>query len=674
MSMNSNAILANEAAGETVEARIERAKASLQKGQLAEAERLCNEALTDKERHPDALYLLAAIQRYARRPIDGLATISQLIDVDPGFGRAHQERGHCLRALGRSEEALTAYQAAVTYNSGLLASWRMLAEMHETAGRNEAASFARSQCAYLASLPPELQSVVSLMHEHKIAKAENLCRAFLQKEKHHIEGMRLLADIGVKFNSYDDAEFLLESCMVLEPENTNAHFDYINLLHKRQKFGDALEQAKALRDKAPDKPQFDLLYANQSLAIGEFDEALTIYRQHSERMPDNPTLHLSIGHALKTVGKQPEAIEAYTQAYRIKPDFGDAYWSLANLKTYQFDSEQIASMREREAAPATQLGDRYHLCFALGKALEDSGRYEESFTYYERGNRLKREEVGYDWRRITKEIDRQIEYCTPALFAGKAGAGHSATDPIFILGLPRAGSTLLEQILASHSQIEGTMELPNILALAHKLGGRRRIDEEPEYPANLGELSRDELAEYGEAFIKDTMIHRKAGTPFFIDKMPNNFRHIGLIHLILPNAKIIDARRSAMGCCFSGFKQLFAEGQEFTYGLEEVGHYYRDYVALMDHWDKVLPGKILRVRYEDVVANLETQVRRLLDFCGLPFEEACLNFHETERAVRTASSEQVRQPIFKSGVDQWANFAPYLDPLRTLLGPELVAS
>jgi hypothetical protein len=239
--------------------------------------------------------------------------------------------------------------------------------------------------------------------------------------------------------------------------------------------------------------------------------------------------------------------------------------------------------------------------------------------------------------------------------------------------LPRAGSTLLEQILASHSAVEGTMELPNILALAHKLGGRRRIDEEPEYPANLGELTREELIEYGDAFIRDTMIHRKTGTPFFIDKMPNNFRHIGLIHLILPNAKIIDARRSAMGCCFSGFKQLFAEGQEFTYGLEEVGHYYGDYVRLMDHWDKVMPGKVLRVRYEDVVADLEPQVRRLLDFCGLPFEEACLNFHQTERAVRTASSEQVRQPIYQSGVDQWTNFSPWLDPLREVLGPELVS-
>jgi tetratricopeptide (TPR) repeat protein/exonuclease VII small subunit len=673
MSMKSSEILADTVSPENVDSLVERAKAALQRGQLAEAEQICADALRVDPDHRDPLYLLAAIQRYARRPLDGLATIDRLIEIDAGFGRAHQERGHALRALGRGDEALAAYQAAVTYNAGLLASWRMLVELHSAAGRNEAAEFARMQCAYLESLPPELQSVVSLIHEHRIAKAENLCRAFLQKNNRHIEGMRLLADIGVKFNSYEDAEFLLETCMVLEPDNTNAHFDYVNLLHKRQKYGVALEQAKALRSKAPDKPQFELLYANQSLAIGEFDEALSIYREHAERMPDNPTLHLSIGHALKTVGNQPEAIEAYTQAYRVKPDFGDAYWSLANLKTYKFDDAQIAAMREREAASTTQLADRYHLCFALGKALEDHGHYGESFAYYERGNRLKREEVGYDWRRITAEIDRQIEHCTSSLFADKAGSGHPVKDPIFILGLPRAGSTLLEQILASHSQVEGTLELPNILSLAHRLSGRLRVDEEPEYPANLRELTREELAEFGEAFIRDTMIHRKEGTPFFIDKMPNNFRHIGLIHLILPNAKIIDARRGAMGCCFAGFKQLFAEGQEFTYGLEEVGHYYSDYIRLMDHWDRMLPGKVLRVRYEDVVADLETQVRRLLDHCELPFEEACLNFHETERAVRTASSEQVRQPIFKSGVDQWENYSSYLDPLRTVLGPELVS-
>jgi tetratricopeptide (TPR) repeat protein len=653
---------------------VEDARAALQRGQLGEAERLCRQAITDDPDHRDGLYLLAAIQRYARKPVEALATLNRLIALEPGYGRAHQERGHSLRALGRTEEALAAYRDAVAYNVGLLASWRALAQMQQEAGRMEAATIALAQCAYLESLPEALQAVVSLVQENRLGKAEQQCRAFLQQHKHHTEAMRLLADIGVKFNAYDEAEFLLESCLVLEPDNTNAHFDYVNLLHRRQKYEQALEQAGVLHAKAPDNSQFDLLYANQRLAVGEFDSALAMYRRHLATMPENPTLHLSIGHALKTVGKQADAIASYRQAYGVRPDFGDAYWSLANLKTYCFEASEIDQMRDIEARPSTNLADRYHLCFALGKALEDQEEFAESFDYYERGNRLKRDELGYKWQRVTAEMERQQKYCNAALFEQMAGSGSTAADPIFILGLPRAGSTLLEQILASHSQVEGTLELPNILALAHRIDGQRRVGEEANYPANLGTLERNQLTSFGEAYIRDTRIHRKRGTPFFIDKMPNNFRHIGLIHLILPNAKIIDARRGAMGCCFSGFKQLFAEGQEFTYGLSEIGHYYSDYVRLMDHWDTVLPGKVLRVTYEDVVADLETHVRRLLDFCELPFEEGCLNFHQTERAVRTASSEQVRQPIYQSGVDQWANYSPWLDPLRDVLGPELAST
>lgn len=656
------------------EALIARARKLLQGAHLADAAELCQQVLNEAPQNKDALYTLAVVRRQEKKFDEALAIGRDLIASDPANGRAHQEFAHCLRDMGDLQGAFSAYQEAVARNNALLGSWQMLERLHTQAGRETAAEFAAAQVDYLSSLPPQLLTVASLIQDGKMYKAEQLCRHFLQTQGHHVEGMRLLAQIGMSFNVHDEAEFLLESAVLLDPENVGVHFDYVGTLQKRQKFSEALDQARLLREKAPENPQVDMLYANQNLAVGNFDEALRIYRNRAAEAPNNPGIHLTLGHALKTTGEQQGAIDAYVQAYTIKPEFGDAYWSLANLKTYKFDETQIASMRDRESAPTTLLADRYHLCFALGKALEDQGQYDQSFIYYERGNRLKREEVGYDWRRITKEIDRQIEHCSPALFAGKAEAGSKARDPIFILGLPRAGSTLLEQILASHSQVEGTMELPNILALAHKLGGRRRIDEEPEYPANLAELTHEALAEYGEGFIRDTMIHRKTGAPFFIDKMPNNFRHIGLIHLILPNAKIIDARRSAMGCCFSGFKQLFAEGQEFTYGLEEVGHYYSDYVRLMDHWDQMLPDKVLRVRYEDVVGDLETQVRRLLDYCELPFEESCLNFHQTERAVRTASSEQVRQPIYQSGIDQWANYARWLDPLRETLGPELVST
>lgn len=652
---------------------LRQARSFLQQGRFADAIASCKTLLEAQPDDRDTLYTLAVAQRYSGHAANALETVSQLVKVSPSYGRAWQERGHCLRALDRDEEAFAAYQAAVTHNGALAASWRILAELHAAAGRSQQADFAQSQYEFLTALPPELQSVASFIQEGRLQKAEQVCRAFLQHNGHHVEAMRLLADIGLRFNAYDEAEFLLESCKVLEPDNVSARFDYAKLLRKRQKFEQALAEATELRANEPENPEFEMLYANENLAVGNFDEAMATYTTLLEAMPTNPGINLTYGHALKTVGRQDEAITAYQRAYRSRPDCGDAFWSLANLKTYRFSEGELSQMRQQEASPAIELPDRYHLCFALGKALEDRGDYAESFTYYERGNRLKREELKYDPQRLKTEMQLQREHVTSELLNRYKGAGHDSPDPIFITGLPRAGSTLLEQILASHSEVEGTMELPNILALAHRLGRRNMLGEDDEYPANLGELSVEDVRRFGEQFIADTRIYRKQGTPYFIDKMPNNFRHIGLIHMILPNAKIIDARRGAMGCCFSGFKQLFAEGQEFTYGLEEIGHYYRDYVSLMEHWDRVLPGKILRVRYEDVVDDLETQVHRLLDFCELRFEQGCINFHETERAVRTASSEQVRQPLFKSGVDQWENFSPYLDPLREVLGPELVS-
>lgn len=643
---------------------LQQARSRLERGDFAAAQGVCRQVLARQETHRDALYLLAVAQRYGHDVRGALATLDRLIAAHPAYGRAHQERGHGLRALGDEAGALAAYQNAVTFNPALPAAWARLAEMQG----DDAGAYARAQHDYLTNLPGVLLAVAGMVQENRLEEAEQICRGFLQANPAHVEAIRLLADIGTRFHAMDEAEFLLESAVMLEPGNTGARYDYVNVLNKRQKFAEALEQARLLREIDKDSMQIDSIYADQNLAVGNFDEALAIYRARIAAHPRNPSYHLTVGHLLKTIDNIPDAIEAYREAYRQRPDFGVAYWSLANLKTYRFTDAELGGMAEQEARGDIALADRYHLCFALGKALEDRGDYAGSFACYERGNRLKREELGYDWRRLSGDMDRQIAHCTPDLFQAYKGAGHDAPDPIFILGLPRAGSTLLEQILASHSQVEGTMELPNILALAHKLDGRRRMGEPPRYPQNLGDIPLDDYAAFGRAYIQDTAIHRKAGKPFFIDKMPNNFRHIGLIHLILPNAKIIDARRGAIGCCFSGFKQLFAEGQEFTYGLEEIAHYYRDYVRLMDHWDTVLPGRVLRVRYEAVVEDLEGQVRRLLDFCGLPFEDACLNFHQTDRAVRTASSQQVRQPIYTSGVDQWTKFSPFLDPLREVLG------
>jgi tetratricopeptide (TPR) repeat protein len=385
-------------------------------------------------------------------------------------------------------------------------------------------------------------------------------------------------------------------------------------------------------------------------------------------MPGDCELHQSLGHALKTKGESAQAIEAYHRAVEARPDFGEAYWSLANMKTYRFTEFELQRMRQYEAQPYLQQTDRYHLCFALGKALEDRGEHAESFTYYARGNALKKEGSLYSPAAQERAVRRQAEICTPEFFEARRGWGCPDDSPIFVLGLPRSGSTLIEQILASHSQVEGTMELANIPRIVGLLGSGEKFGD-IHYPGVLRDLSAERCREFGEQYIRDTRVYRAGGKPHFIDKMPNNFRNIALIQLILPNARIIDARRDAMDCCFSNFKQLYANGHPFAYDLEDIGRYYRSYADLMDHWDRVLPGRILRVQHEDVLADLEGSVRRILDHCGLPFEEACVQFHRTERRVHTASAEQVRRPINRDGVDQWRPYEPWLAPLKDALGP-----
>ena len=653
-----------------IESTLERAQHLLRHGLVDQALEQTRQALDINPDNASALYTQAVCLRYNGQLEAALETVGRLHELAPEYGRGYQEAGHIRREAGAIEEAIRAYDQATKLNPGLLVSWKALAELQRAAGDEASARQAELNCQRLANLPPELVSVTSMIHEGKLYKAERLCRSFLQKHSHHIEAMRLLAQIGAKLYVLDDAEFLLESCLVFQPDYQLARYDYVNVLHRRQKYAQALEHAEKLVEAQPGNPSFEVCYASQLMAVGRFEEALATYDRVLQAIPDGPNLHLVRGHALKTIGRTDEAIDAYRAAYRIKPDFGDAYWSLANLKTYNFEDAELEQMKQAERRKGTPLVDRYHLCFALGKALEDRTDYGISFEYYERGNRLKKAELRYDPDDTEREFRRQMAICTDELLRQQEGQGYQAPDPIFIVGLPRAGSTLLEQILASHSQVDGTMELPNILAFAHRLGGRRRVGEEPKYPARLRDMTAEQFKALGEQYINDTQLLR-GDAPYYIDKMPNNFRHIGLIHLILPNARIIDARRDPMACCFSGFKQLFAEGQEFTYGLEEIGRYYKGYCELMDHWDAVLPGKVLRVRYEDVVSDLETQVQRVLEFLGLPFEQACLDFHKTDRSVRTASSEQVRQPLYTSGIEQWRHFEPWLDPLKQVLGDRL---
>ncbi len=637
---------------------------------FADAEATVTSVLALEPENSDALYLLAVCARYDKRFDDARDALARLKRVAPDFGRAFQEEGHLHREEGAFEKAISAYRRASQANPALEASWRAQEELLRRAGRSQEAAQAKAQAERLAALPRELLAVTNFLHEGKLLKAENLCRHFLQQHPQQVEGMRLLADIGARLGIFDDAEFLLESAIAFEPDNIQLRLDYIQLLRKRQKFQAALDQAKALYGRDPGNPLFQSHYAIENLQTGDFEKALELFDEILEKLPNDPATLTSRGHALKTWGRREDAVQSYRAAVAAKPDQGDAYYALANLKTYEFMDQEVEAMRAQEARSDVAYHDLFHLCFALGKAFEDRGDHDTAFSYYVRGNELKRLKSAYRADDMEKELRAQIETCTPEFFEERSGSGHTAPDPIFIVGLPRAGSTLLEQILASHSQVDGTLELPNILSLSQSLRGGRRDAGASDYPQALHGLSAQKFVAMGEAYIDDTRIHR-AGAPFFVDKMPNNFRHIGLIHLILPNAKIIDARREPMACCFSGFKQLFAEGQEFTYGLEEIGRYYRGYVELMRHWDATLPGKVLHVQHEDVIDDLEGEVRRILDFCELPFEDACLGFYKTERSVRTASSEQVRQPINDAGVNQWRRFEPFLEPLKKALGPAL---
>ncbi|MCG8371408.1 MAG: sulfotransferase [Proteobacteria bacterium] len=636
----------------------------------AEAELL---GFVDDEPEPrlaaEAYYMLAVARRYLQDYEGALSSVDRLLRLKPDYGRAFQERGHACLAMDEPGKATAAFTAAAESNPGLIASWRSLVSLHAKAGREQQSRFARVQLDYLSELPPELLGVIDLTHEGQLLKADQLCRRFLRQNRHHIEAMRLLADIGIRLRVYDDAEFLLESCVELAPENIRARGDYVKILNRKGKFGQACEQARILDQQQPRNPAWKLGMASALMGLGRVSEAIALYEDNLERSANKAGVRVMLGHACKAHGDFEAAIDAYHAACADRPDYGDAYWSLANTKTYSFDDDELDRMRAHESSSETTGDDRIHLCFAIGKAFEDRNDYSASFDYYERGNQLRQAQSGYSPDRTNDLVRQQMETCTRELFDKRGSLGCRQPDPIFIVGMPRAGSTLLEQILASHSMVDGTMELHEILGLAQRLGGRNAAGP-PAYPQNLWELDDSYFERFGGKFIDDTRVYR-GDAPFFIDKMPNNFMHVGLIRLILPNAKIVDARRHPMACGFSCFKQLFGEGQDFSYGLEAIGRYYSDYLRLMDHWDEVVPGFVLRVMHEDVVNDLETQVRRILDFCGLPFEEACLEFHRTERSIKTPSSEQVRQPIYRSGLEYWRNYESWLDPLKNALDSEI---
>jgi tetratricopeptide (TPR) repeat protein len=488
-----------------------------------------------------------------------------------------------------------------------------------------------------------------------------------------VAAIRMLAQVAARLGRDEDSLKLLERCLELAPDFYSARYAYAMMLHRRNDPARALGEVERLLAVDPRNPAYRNLAAVILSRVGEYERASRMYAELVKEHPGNSKVWLSYGHVLKTEGRLDESVAAYRRSIAREPGFGEAYWSLANLKTFRFGEADLDAMRAAAADARTDDENRWHLHFALGKALEDAGDYAASFDHYAKGNALHRASHPYDAGLNTRRIERLKAVFTREFFASRAGAGWPDPAPIFIVGMPRAGSTLLEQILSSHSAVEGTTELPEITTMARELRGLAESEDIGAYADVLAAMPADALRQLGERYVHRTLVHRKTSRPHYIDKMPNNFLHVAMIHLALPNARIIDARRHPMACCFSNFKQHYARGQRFSYDLADVGRFYRDYVALMAHFDAVLPGRIHRVLYERIVEDTEAELRRLLDYCGLPFESQCLRFFENERPVRTASSEQVRQPIYREGMDHWRHYEPWLEPLKSALGPALAA-
>jgi len=635
------------------------------------AETQAREILRVLPGNPQALLVLARALAAQGRPTAAREILVPLAASQPDDASIQAELGISFGRAGETAGAIAALERAVEIDAGLAHAWRELGDLRLLAGDATGADAAYARHILASVNDPRLLQAAQALCDNRLAVAERLLRDFLKRHPTDVAAIRMLAETGSRLGRYEDAEHLLARCLELAPSFRAARQNYASVLYRENKAAEAIVQVDALLAEDSHNPGLRALKAAALGQIGEYAQAVANYELLLAQHPGQPKAWMSYGHALKALGRQKDCIGAYRRSLAILPGLGEAWWSLANLKTFRFADEDIAQMNTQLARAKQSEEDRWHLHFALGKAFEDLKDYARSFEHYREGNRLRRTALDHDAEEISSHVRRSRAVFTPKFFAERAGMGSSAPDPIFVVGLPRAGSTLVEQILASHSKVEGTMELPDIVSIARRLGGKMKRSDVSAYPEMLESLGAEELKSLGDEYLSRVRVHRRLGRPFFIDKMPNNFAHAGLIHLILPNAKIIDARRHPLACCFSLFKQHFARGQGFSYDLADIGRYYLDYADLMTHFDAVLPGTIHRVFYESLVEEPEREIRRLLEFCGLPFEEDCLRFHDNTRAVRTASSEQVRLPIFTGSVEHWRCYEPWLEPLTTILAPVL---
>jgi len=628
--------------------------------------------LQDVPGHPLATLFLGSAQRQVGDLDGALRILERLAQAHAGWAAVHYELGLVLGQIGRREAALQSLRQAVHSRADIGEAWLRIADHLVEMGDPAGADAAYANHRVVEGCDPGLLAPATAICDNRLQDAETLLRSQLERNPRDAAALRMLAEVAVRRRRHADAEKLLRHSLELAPESNAARHSLAIVLHGLGRSPEAVAEVDRLLAVEPWNLAYLNLKANVLTQTGDHLGAIVAYAAVLDACPGNARIWVSYGDALKTAGHQAEGIAAYRKGIELAAGFGEAWWSLANLKTLRFSPEDIGTMRRQLDRRDVTGDDRLHLHFALGKALEDGVRYAESFEHYAAGNRIRRESARYDAEATSTYVRLCKALFTADFVEQRHGWGCRSGDPIFIVGLPRAGSTLVEQILSSHTAVEGTMELPNVVGIARSVTALAAAGSQPRhYPEVLATLGADRFLALGERYLSETRARRKAGLPLFIDKMPNNWMHAGLIHLILPNAKIIDARRHPMGCCFSAFKQHFARGQLYTYGLEDLGRYYRDYVDLMAHFDSVLPGRVHRVQYERLIENTEAEVRSLLAYCGLPFEDGCLRFYESERAVGTASSEQVRQPIFREAMDQWRHFEPWLDPLKRALGEEV---
>jgi tetratricopeptide (TPR) repeat protein len=635
------------------------------------AEIQAHEILKVIPRQPDAMLILGRALRAQGRAEEAARELKALTAAHPAMASEYLELGLTLAQLGRRRPAIAALSKAAVLDATLQGIWRSLGDAFTLAGDTEAADDAYARHIKASVKDTRLLAAASALCDGRLAVAESILREFLRERPTDVAAMRMLAEIGSRLGRYDDAQHLLARCVELAPGFAEARGNYAGVLYRANKPAEALAQTKLLLEHDPKHPGHRNMMAAALARLGESERAIDCYEDLLKDYPHQPKAWMSYGHTLKGVGRQDDAVAAYRRSIAQLPSLGEAWWSLANLKTVHFSPGDISGMRAQLARDDITNEDRWHLQFAMGKALEDAGQYAESFDHYDKANVLRRARLSYDPTATSEHVRRSKLVFNREFFRERDGVGCDKPDPIFIVGMPRSGSTLVEQILASHPAIEGTMELPDILSIAGRLGAKKMPTDKSLYPDSLCDMTPADFAKLGEEYLERTRVQRRLSRPYFTDKMPNNFAHVGLIHLILPHAKIVDVRRHPLGCCFSNFKQHYARGQGFSYDLADMGLYYRNYVELMAHFDAVLPVRVHRVFYERLVADPEGEVRRLVDHCGVPFDAACLNFYETERSVRTASSEQVRQPIYRDAVEHWQNFEPWLDPLRAALGSVL---